>query len=72
MSLNRYNGICFRCGKNVPAGKGDFQSKNTLHKKIRNKIQGKWLVRCFGCKQGGNKPLETSPFYNLLTPTQSE
>lgn len=66
MSLTRYDGICFRCGKSVKAGKGDFQSKGSLSKKQRSKILGKWLVRCFGCKNLGNKPLETSPFYTIF------
>lgn len=41
MSLTRYDGVCFRCGKTVKAGKGDFQSKNSLPKNQRNKYYGK-------------------------------
>lgn len=59
MSVTQYNGICFMCGKNVPAGRGDFQSVGSLPKKDRSKYagRGKWLVRCFQCKGLGNKPL---------------
>lgn len=58
MSLTRYDGVCFRCGKTVKAGKGDFQSVGSLPKPQRAKYagKGKWLVRCFGCKGVGNKP----------------
>lgn len=66
MSLTRYGGTCFICGKTVKAGKGDFQSKGSLPKKLRGKILGRWLIRCFGCKNMGNKPLESSPFYKVL------
>ena len=66
MSLTRFDGVCFKCGKNVKAGKGDFQSKGSLPKEWRNKIMGKWLVRCFSCKLTGNKPMESSPFYKLF------
>lgn len=54
------------CGKDVPAGKGDFQSVGSLPKSWRSKIMGRWVVRCFGCKDLGNRPLESSPFYKLL------
>jgi len=66
MSLNQYKGICFRCGDEVLPHKGDFQAAYTLGKTLRNKIAGKWLIRCFACKGLGNKPTETSPFYKLL------
>ncbi len=55
MSLTRYDGFCFRCGKTVKAGKGDFQSKTTLQKEERKKFIGRWLVRCFACKGTGNR-----------------
>lgn len=59
MALNRYKGICFICGQNVPPRKGDFQNISTLPKSIRKKYtgvnyKGSWLVRCFGCKGLGN------------------
>ena len=60
MSVNQYPGICAFCNRNVPAGRGDFQSKGSLSKKTRYKLAqirhpGKWLVRCFRCKGAGNK-----------------
>lgn len=66
MSVNQYKGICFICGREVPPGKGDFQSKGSLPKSWRNKIAGRWLVRGFECKNMGNKPLPSSPFYEIL------
>ena len=59
MSLTRYDGKCFRCGKFVPAGKGDFQARNSLSHTERVKYIGKWLVRCFACRGLGNKSLIT-------------
>lgn len=60
MSLTRYDGICFMCGKTVKAGKGDFQSIGSLSKELKKNYtganyKGKWLVRCFQCKGLGNK-----------------
>lgn len=66
MSVNKYAGVCFICGKNVAPGKGDFQSTGSLSKEKRKKIVGRWLVRCFGCKGLGNKPMENSPFNKIL------
>ena len=58
MSLNRYQGICFVCGKIVPPGKGDFQSRKSISVRQRSLVttNGKWLVRCFSCKRMGNEP----------------
>ena len=64
MTLSYYGGTCFRCGKKVEPGKGDFQHKRTLPKKIRNNLFGRWVVRCFSCKKMGNKPIEGSGFYD--------
>ena len=57
MSLTKYDGICFRCGKIVKAGKGDFQSVGSFAKRDRVQFigKGKWQVRCFACKGQGNK-----------------
>jgi hypothetical protein len=66
MSLTKYDGICFICGKQVKAGKGDFQSTGSLPKSWRNKIKGKWLVRGFECKNLGNRPMESSPFFEII------
>lgn len=65
MSINSYPGICFRCVKQVPPGKGDFQITSSV-KKLKGKIAGRWLIRCHGCKYQGNGLLETSPFINLI------
>lgn len=59
MSVTRYAGQCAFCGKQTPAGKGDFQSKGSLPKKTRAKLAamrhpGMWLIRCFRCKGAGN------------------
>ncbi len=61
MSLNKYPEKCFICGKDVPAGNGDFQSVGSLPKDIRKQYtgvnyRGKWLIRCFNCKGVGNNP----------------
>lgn len=53
----QFDGFCFRCGKNVKAGKGYFQSKVTLPKEDRKKYIGKWIVRCFACRGLGNKSI---------------
>ena len=57
----QYPSKCFRCKKNVPAGKGDIQSIGSLSKNMRSQFatgfHGKWLVRCFACKGQGNKIL---------------
>jgi len=66
MALNKYKGICFICGKEVPPKHGDFQSVGSLPKKYRGKIMGKWLVRGHECKLKGNHPLPSSPFYKIL------
>ncbi len=55
----QYPGVCFKCNRNVPAGKGDFQSIGSLPKGMRSNYtganyKGKWLVRCFLCKGTGN------------------
>lgn len=62
MSVTKYKGTCDFCGKNVPAGKGDFQSIGSLSKKAKAlytgaNYKGKWLIRCFGCRGTGNMPL---------------
>jgi len=69
MSLTRYDGVCFRCGKQVKAGNGDFQSIGTLPKDLKKNYtganyKGKWLVRCFGCKNMGNKVLPSKDIIN--------
>ena len=46
---NKFDGICFVCGKSVPAGAGYFQ-KNT----VRPDINKKWLTRCQHCVGKGN------------------
>lgn len=51
---NMYPGKCFICGKPVDAGTGFFQSKGSLPKNIRDKILGRWLLRCSHCKNKGN------------------
>jgi DNA-directed RNA polymerase subunit N (RpoN/RPB10) len=58
--LTRFDGVCFKCGKTVKAGKGDFQSIGSLSKELKKQhtgknYHGKWLVRCFSCKGTGNK-----------------
>ena len=59
MAKNMYKGICFICGKEVPAGAGDFQSRGSLNEKTKKLVPytGRWLVRCRG-KHQGNIPLK--------------
>lgn len=54
---NRYKGICFRCGKEVPPHGGWFQSRGSLPLEEKKKLSfgGRWLVRCEDCKNTGNK-----------------
>lgn len=46
---NRYAGKCFRCGADVPSGKGYFQ-----------RMLGRWVVRCMACVGKGNEPEKQS------------
>jgi len=57
MATNLYKGKCFICGKEVPVGKGDFQSRGSLNEKTKKLVPytGRWLVRCRG-KHIGNVP----------------
>lgn len=63
----KYDCICFRCGKKVEAGKGDFQAYWSLKKSERQLVnkKGRWLVRCFACKGQGNIPIN-----NLTLPSK--
>lgn len=55
---NKYPGHCYICGRPMKKGEGWFQSKGTLSVLQRRSYQGKWILRCTGCKGLGNKPLE--------------
>ena len=46
---NKFDGKCFICGREVPAGQGYFQ-RNT----VRPDIPKRWLTRCMTCVGTGN------------------
>jgi len=61
--LTKYDAVCFRCHKSVPAGKGDIQKtrKKGLMEIRSTQTDKTWLVRCFDCKGKGNTPLPPQP-----------
>lgn len=63
MAAIKYPGVCDFCGKECKAGGGDFQSVGSLPPDIKKyhvnqHYTGKWLIRCYGCKNVGNETIK--------------
>lgn len=41
MARNKYPGICYCCGKQIPTGYGHFERHN-----------GRWRIKCVKCASG--------------------